>query len=150
MADKPRNYEEEYSNIMNALAEFTFEMSDEEVEAEIREDDDDPEGSGGQVKKIRHEAIKAHQQRHLLEAQQQYAERIAAMKEKKYDLPESPEERRTLLMAFLSNRPEIGSAVLTAQHRDFKDLTDADVESYLKQFHELGAMDATAKTGEEK
>jgi hypothetical protein len=149
MADKPRNYEEEYSNIMNALAEFTFEMSDEDVEAEIREEGDDPEESGGQVKQILHQAIKAHQQRHLLEAQQRYAARIAVMKEKKYDLPESPEERRTLLMAFLSHRPEIGSALLTAQHRDFKDLTDADVESYLKQFHELGAIEAAAKTGEE-
>jgi hypothetical protein len=149
MADKSRDYEEEYSNIMNALAEFTFEMSDEDVEAEIREEGDDPEELGGQVKQILHHAIKAHQQRQLLEARQRYAERIAAMKEKKYDLPESPEERRTLLMAFLSNRPEIGSAILTAQHRDFKDLTDADVESYLKQFHELGAIEATAKTGEE-
>jgi hypothetical protein len=148
MADKPRNHEEEYANIMNALAEFTFEMSDEDVEAEIREEGDDPEGSGGQVKQILHAAIKAHQQRHLLEAQQRYAEQIAAMKEKKYDLPESPEERRTLLMAFLSSRPEIGSAMLTAQHRDFKDLTDADVESYLKQLHELGAMGTPDKTVE--
>jgi hypothetical protein len=144
-----RDHDREYSNYMNAMAEFAFEMSDDDVEAEIRNAGGSAEDSGGQVKRILQDAIKTYQQRHLLEAQQQYDKRIASMKETKYDLPQSPEERRTLLMAFLSSQPEIGAA-LTVKHRDFKDLTDADVDSYLKQFHELGAMGKPDKTGDEE
>jgi hypothetical protein len=38
-----RDYEKEYSNVMNALADSVFEMSDEEVEEYIQKDGDNTE-----------------------------------------------------------------------------------------------------------
>ena len=41
----------------------------------------------------------------------------------------------------MSRKPEIGAALLTAQHREFKDLTDADIQSCLEQLGALGVLD---------
>jgi len=65
---------------------------------------------------------------------------MAAMFERKYYLPESSEERRAMLLGFLNNNPDVGNAILTTQHRGFEELSDEDVESYLKQLFELGAL----------
>ena len=42
MTDKSRDYEQELADILNALAESTLEMSDEEIELEIRDEGLDP------------------------------------------------------------------------------------------------------------
>jgi hypothetical protein len=55
-----------------------------------------------------------------------------------YDLPKTASERRSLLLA-LTQRPEIRS-VLTAQAREFRNLADSDVESFLKQLADLGLL----------
>jgi hypothetical protein len=41
----------------------------------------------------------------------------------------------------MSRKPEIGAALLTAQHREFQDLTDADIQSFLEQLGALGVLD---------
>jgi hypothetical protein len=56
-----RNYEREYANLMNALAEFTFEMSDEDIEEEIRAEGLDPEIEAGRVKQIMLDAVRKFQ-----------------------------------------------------------------------------------------
>ena len=45
-----------------------------------------------------------------------------------------------MLLGFLNNNPDVGNAILTTQHRGFEELSDEDVESYLKQLFELGAL----------
>lgn len=47
-----QNYEEQFANICNALAESVFEMSDEEIEREFIED-------GGDVEEIRRVLLNA-------------------------------------------------------------------------------------------
>jgi glucan phosphorylase len=148
MSDKPRNYEEELSNIMNAMAESEWELSDEEVLEEARERGEDPESEAERIKDIFRRIFKEHQQAPLREAQRQYEERLSSMFNKETVLPSTPEERRDLLDGFLARMPEYGSALLTAQHREFKDLTDSDVESLLKQLIELGALDSTSGPGD--
>jgi len=49
----------------------------------------------------------------------------------------------------LLTAPTLGNALLTAQHRDFKSLDDADVTSCLQQLAALGALDAVLG-GDEK
>lgn len=90
--------------------------------------------------------MKEYQQAPLREAQRKYEEHLSSMFKKDFHLPKSPEERRNLLDGFLASRPEIGSSLLTGAHREFRDLTDADVESYLKQLLELGAFDSPPET----
>jgi hypothetical protein len=150
MPEKERNYKEGLAHVMNTLAESTLDLSDEEVEAEIREEGDDPKETADHIRKLLRKAVKEHQQRHLIEAQERYEARIAAMNDEESFLPASAEEQRDLFMSVMTNKPEVGTALLTAQHRDFKDLTEADIKSYLKQLKALGALDDLAKPEDEK
>jgi hypothetical protein len=146
MPNKPRNYEAELFNVMNALGESEWEMSDEEVLEEAREDGEDPAKEAECVRDIFRKALKEYQQAPLREAQKKYEERLSNLFKKDFHMPESSEDRRSLLDGFLASRPEIGSALLTGAHREFKDLTDADVESFIKQLMELGAFDSPPET----
>lgn len=140
MSDKSRDYDKELSAIMNAVAESVADMSDEEVATEVIEEgysDKDAE----RVKGVLRTTVKAHRQRHLIEAQKRYDERVDLMSGKKYPLPESIEDQRSLMNAVLASRPAIGAALLTAQHRKFEDIPDEEVEGYLRQLQELGALD---------
>lgn len=150
MPKKPQSYEEELRAMMDALAESVAEASDEEILAETIEEGEDPEAAAERVRNVLLDAAKAYRQRNLREAQRQYELHVAAMRERKYTLPTTPEERRTLLDLVFSRQPEMRSAFLTAQHREFRSLTDADVESYLKQLQELGVLESLSSSGDEK
>jgi hypothetical protein len=148
MADRDRNYDEELARIMNGLAESTLGISDEEMGEELREEGDVPERVADEVRGVLRRAVKAHRQRDLLAAQRRYEERLRHLGKKRYSLPESAEGRRDLLMGLLASNPNVRS-LLTAQNRDFTDLPDTEVTSYLEQLYELGALDDPAG-GEEK
>lgn len=148
MADDARNYDEELARIMNGLAESTLEMSDEEMEEELRQEGDAPERVADEVRGVLRRAVKAHRQRNLLAAQKKYEDRLLRLGEKQYTLPDSAEGRRGLLVGLLAGNPDVRS-LLTAQNRDFTDLPDSEVTSYLKQLHELGALDDPAGEEEE-
>jgi len=148
MTDNKRNYDEELARIMNGLAESTLEMSDEEVEAEIRKEGDAPEQVVEEVRGLLRKSIKAHQQRNLLAAQEKYDDRLSYLENKKYSLPDSVEEQRGMLMGLLAGNSNVRN-LLTAQNRDFTDLPDSEVTSYLKQLHELGALNDSSDRKEE-
>jgi Fic family protein len=139
MADKIRNYEEELAKIMNGLAESTLDLPENEIDEELRKEGDDPRLVAEEVRGVLRRAVKAHRQRHLIDAQKRYNERVLNLEKKEYSLPDSVEERQSLLIALLTNNPEIGS-LLTAQNRDFTDLPDSEVTSYLNQLQELDVM----------
>jgi hypothetical protein len=134
MSDKARNYEQEIANLTDSLSEAVFEMSDDEVRADIKE-------TGDTTDTVRHillQAFKDYRQRNLIEAQHRYQERAEAMKRKNFSLPDSIQGMRDLLNSFLIRNPIVGASLLTAQHRDFNDLPDEDLPGYLKQLVELG------------
>lgn len=140
MPGHKRNYEEELRAILYALADSVAEMSDAEIVAEVREGGNDPKVSADRVRSVLLNAAKTYQQRKLREAQKQYERRITGMQERNCSLPSSPEARRSLLVDVFARRPEMLLA-LTAQYRELKNLTDADIESCLKQLSELGILD---------
>jgi hypothetical protein len=148
MADRNRNYDEELARIMSGLAESTLGMSDEEMAEELREEGDAPERVADEVRGVLRRAVKAHRQRDLLAAQKAYEERLRRLGRKKYILPESAAGRRDLLMGLLAGNSNVRS-LLTAQNRNFTDLPDAEVTSYLEQLHELGALEDPAGGEEE-
>lgn len=142
-----RNYDDELASIMNALAESAIGMTDEEIFEEVRADGLSPDVEAAAIKQLFKNTAKSFRQRRLLEAQRQYEENVRAEFEQVALFPTTTEERRALLASVFSHRPEIGAALLTAQHRDFKELSDEDVESYLRQLHQLGALNLTAEAG---
>lgn len=137
MADKTRNYNEDLANIMDGLAEFTLEMTDEEIEAEIKEEGNDPDAVANRARDVLRTAIKSRQQRPLIEAQKRYEENVAALGAKEFRMPDLLEERREMINALLTTNPQFGSGLLTSQFRDFKNLPDEEVEGYLRQLLEL-------------
>lgn len=147
---KPQSYEKELQAIMYALAESVAEASDEDILTEMQEEGENPEVAAERVRNVLLGAVKDFRQRRLVEAQRQYELHIATMEKKNYILPTSTGERRKLLDLVLSRQPVMRSALLTSQYRDFKDLTDDDVGSYLRQLQELGAFDDISEFAEEK
>jgi len=147
---KPQSYEKELQAIMYALAESVAEASDEDILTEMQEEGENPEVAAERVRNVLLGAVKDFRQRRLVEAQRQYELHIATMEKKNYILPTSTGERRKLLDLVLSRQPVMRSALLTSQYRDFKDLTDDDVGSYLRQLQELGALDDISEFAEEK
>jgi len=50
----------------------------------------------------------------------------------------------TLLHGVLRDRPQFQDIVMTAQHREFSELSDDDVTSFLRQLKSLGLLDLPA------
>jgi hypothetical protein len=150
MPDRQRNYEEELNNLMEGVAEYTLDMSDEEIRDEIREEGGDPDKAAEETREILRKGVKAFRQRKLNEAQALYEEQVTSFSNKKYSLPDSMEEQRNLLMSVLVSNSQMRSAVLTAQNREFNDLPDSEVTSYLKQLQDLGALDELSSGGDEE
>lgn len=146
MADKSHDYEQEFANLMNGFAESAFEMSDEEVRAEIIDEGD----STDHIRNVLRQAVKNCRQKPLVEAQQRYDERVAALQKKRFSLPETVGEMREMLNTILTSQPALGSTLLTAQNRDFENLPDEDVPGYLKQLLELGALDDNPISGDDQ
>jgi hypothetical protein len=150
VSKQPETHEKELRAIMYALAESIAQASDEEILAEVREEGDNPEIEAEHIRSRLRDTAKAYQQQKLRAAQQQYDAHIAGMRNKEYALPTTPGARRTLLAAVFARIPELQTALLTAQYRDFSNLTDADIESQLKQLKELGVLDNLPPPGETK
>jgi chaperonin cofactor prefoldin len=146
MSDKVRNYEQELANLMDNLAESVFEMSDDEARDEMKENGE----STDYVRSVLRQAVKDHRQNRLVEAQQRYDERVAALSRKKFSLPSSIQEMREMLNSVLTSNPAVGDALLTAQYRDFNDLPDEEVPGYLRQLFELGVLNDITATGDDE
>jgi hypothetical protein len=140
MPDKSRDYELELFNVMNAIGDIELELSEEELLDQLRQEGTDIEQEAEHVREVFKMAIKEYRQTPLREAQKKYEEHLSKIATRDFKLPHTAPERRNLLSGLLARKPEFG-ALLTAQHRDFKDVTDADVESYLKQLIELGVLE---------
>src|ERR1051326_3632116 len=148
MTDKPRDYEQELADIMNALAESTLEMSDEEIAIEISDEGLDPQVVAMHVRDILKNTVKSCQQRLLIEAERQYEEKIGAMNLASYDIPESPDARRDLITSILASNPQLDRGLLTAQSRDFNSLPDEDLRAFVIQLMSLvEARDVISEEG---
>jgi hypothetical protein len=133
--------------LFEALADSVEGLSDEEVLAECREDGRSPEDVAKRTRAVLQNAVKGFRQRALIAAKEKHLESAAKIAAKKFRLPDSLTERRALLDAVIAQHQQAGK-LLTAQHRDFSEMTDEDVESWLQQFGHLGLLDPKAEPGE--
>lgn len=141
MSDQlPRPHERTLADLMNGLAEASLAMSDEALLTETRDGGEDPAWAAASVRDLLRATGKTFRQRHLRAAAAEYQRRTASLKRGWLDLPETPDQRRSLLASVLARNPRVESALLTMQHREFKELSDSDVESCLAQLKELGVL----------
>jgi len=137
-----KSYDEQLSTIMNQLADSVLDMSDEQVLAEEREKGIDPLKEAESIRHVLRRSSKMHRMQNLQEAEREYEERVTRLKKSQYELPDSSTKRRQLLAAVFAARPDMQSVMLTAQHRDFDQLTEMDIESFLRQLADLGILDS--------
>ena len=141
-----KNYDKQLADIMFRLADSVLELSDEQILAEARAEGIDVHAEADGIRGVLMKASKAYRMRKLDAAQHAYENQLVQMRARHYDLPASPGKRRELLAAVLNARPDMRSALVTAQHRDFRELSDSDVESFLKQLKELGVLDTLTRS----
>jgi len=140
MADRTRNYEEEVARIEDELSESTLYMTDEEIVEEIRAEGRDPDQVNDRVKQILRDTTKQYRQRSLIEAQGLYHNHVAELTLVKGDIPESLDEQRRMIGDLLASNSQFSGGLLTSHFRDFENLADEDVESYLRQLLKLTEM----------
>lgn len=129
-----KSYEEQYKLLMDGLAESVLGVSDEDINAESQAE------PTPRVKQIFQAAAKRHAQAKLRQAQAQFEEASKTIRARAFEIPLTVGERRTLLDAILASQQSFGQGALTAQFRDLKTVSDADVESTLKQLEALGVL----------
>jgi hypothetical protein len=139
MPDDRRDFDKEYQTLMNALAESVLKESPEELANDLRVEGIDPGQYTEEVRQAMLDAVKAHEQQALHKARRTYSESVAAYEQRKIHLPTSSQKRREIFERAIRRDPEFRQQ-LTMQHRDFTDLTDEDIESYLWQLHELDVL----------
>ena len=147
MADK-KTESERMEAMIDALGVSICNETDEEILEDLRQKDIDPEAEAARLRTMMLETVKAFQQRRLIAAREGYRRHVEQLEKRKYAIPASAQERRSLF-SFVLQQPRYASLV-TAQYRELKDLTDDDIETYLEDLAELGILDELDKSdGEE-
>jgi hypothetical protein len=137
-------HEEEVMRLMFGLADSIAEATPSEVLEEAEQTHVNLLDEAEEVRGILRSAGRRYLQRKLRESRQAYESAIKEMHAKKYDLPETAVERMQLLNVVLRERPDFQPIVMTAQHRNFSELADEDVTSFLRQLRDLGLLDMPA------
>ncbi len=140
MPKRPQDYRGELREVMNALAEAVAEASAEEILAEAQEAGLDLEAEAESVRAILRRSVEKFRKRKLEQARRDYELAASALFTKKYSLPETPRERRSLLTNILTAKPQM-QGMLTVQFRELDQLSDEDIESSLRKLAELGMLD---------
>jgi protoporphyrinogen oxidase len=134
-------HEEEVMRLMFGLADSIADAPTSEVLEEAEQSHINLLDEADEVRGILRAAGRQYLQRKLRESRQAYETAVTALHAKQYDLPTTATERMELLKVTLRERPDFQQIVMTAQHRNFADLTDEDVTSFLKQLKDLGLLD---------
>ena len=136
---KQNKYDEELERIFNELASSVLSLSDAEIFEEVAGQGINPHEEADRIDALLRRTSKGARQYKLCAAKEEYLRQVAAMEKKEYGIPQEPEKRRKLLMATLARCPDVQPAV-TAQFRDFTDLSDEDIVTALKQLAELDLL----------
>jgi Fic family protein len=130
---------EKLDAISDALSDSLLGATDEEILEEARLIGLNTSVEAGRVRALMLGTVKAYQQRALREARQSY-DAQAQQSAKIVAIPSTPAKRRELFSFVLAKQPQYAE-LFTAQHREFTDLTDSDIESYLEDLDELGVLE---------
>lgn len=131
----------ELQALMAGMVESVLSASDEEILNEAREDGRDPDKDLSHTKATLLAAVNESKVRKRREARQQYERSVAAISSTKVTLPATAAERRSLLAEVFARNASIQASVLTAQYRDLREMTDADIERLLRELASLGLID---------
>lgn len=130
------------------LDEADATASDDEILADARAVGIDPKNDAVRLKSVMLSAVKRFQQRALHAAKAGYAMEVEAIQAQTRRIPTTTSERRQLFELVVAKQPQYAE-MYTTQHRELKDLTDADIESYLEDLDALGVLKDLTADGNE-
>lgn len=133
--------EEKARRVLEAIAESVAEASDDEILEEMRAEGEDPTAVAQEVRSTLFRGVGAYKKAKLHAACEQHERQVEELRHKNFCLPDTPAAMRALLTKILTLVPEYGPALLTAQYRDFSELSDEDVRQHLVQLAHLGALE---------
>lgn len=139
MLSEDKKFEEEYSNIMNGLAESVFDMSDEEIEEEIDEEGDDTED----IRQVMLNAVKSCRQKKLGQARESYKRSLHSYQSASFEIPQNPDDKRKLIQSMIGSLIAQNQSSVTLQFRDYQDMPDEDLDGVLKQLFALNSKTET-------
>jgi hypothetical protein len=134
-----RDDEKTLEALVTALDEADSEATDDEILQEAKLAGINTSAEAAHTKTLLLNVVTQFQKRALREAQAGYLQEVQSLSSASYALPNSPEQRRQLFELVVAKQPQY-SQMYTTQHRDLKDLTDADVDSYLEDLAALGIL----------
>lgn len=138
---------DELRALQKGLSESVLSTPDEQLLEEVREEGLDPSVVAEETRALLTNTVKKFKQRALLAAKEQHRQKAAQIAARRFRLPDSAAAKRQLLDAVIAQHQQAGR-MLIAQHRDFNELTDDDVESWLQQFGALGLLEAEVEPEE--
>ncbi len=140
MSNKAQASKRKWNAILDGLADYVETAPAENLLEDARSAGKDPAETAVEMKSILLDAVTGFEQRKLKAARRVHEERVRSMSTRSYSVPASADERRAVLFGLFARNPEMG-AVLTTQHRNFKEMTDEEVASALNELAELGLLE---------
>jgi hypothetical protein len=125
--------------LFEALADNLDSMSDEQIVEECREGGRSPREVAQHTRAVLRSAVKSFKQRALAKSQAEHAASVEKLIALRPIFPPEPHQRRLMLATVLQNQPD-ARGVLTAQWRNFDEMTDTDVETALVELVHLGLI----------
>ena len=129
----------------DALADSVLSLSEEQLSDELKEEGLDPDKVAEETRALLLGTVKQYQQRGLVKAREEHHAAVEKLHAQRPVFPVTAASRRELLIGVLSQQPA-ASGVLTAQWRDYSEMTDEDVETALIELAHLGFI----KTDDQK
>lgn len=125
--------------LMNALADHTEHASDADILGDVPHGRDERKAAATAVRSILQGAIKTFRSERRRKAAEEHVLAVGRLAAHRAKLPASTADRRALLGSVVGKRPQMPEG-MTLQFRNFASLSDADVESALKQLDALGML----------
>lgn len=126
--------------LMDAYSEPLREISDKELLEEATGEGVDTKQAVDEVQKALDHALAVYQKQRLVRARRQYEQSKTLIASTPLRLPTAYDEKLALLTACVARHGYLKTG-LTAQYRDFRNLTERDLDGMLQQLHALGLLD---------
>ncbi len=131
---------EAYARLVHHLAESALDATDEEIEEEMAELGEDLDENAERLRAKMLEAAERGRKHRLKVLRKRWKRHASRIQDLDHGLPETPADRLDLLYTVIEAEPALRQQI-TVQHKDLRDLDDADVTRFLNQLAELGALD---------
>ncbi len=120
---------------------------DHHLREEMLDAGEDPKATADRLRAKMREAAERGRKHRLKVLRKRWQRSVARIQALDHGLPDTPAQRLDLLYTVIEAEPQLRQQI-TVQHRDLKELSDADVTRFLNQLTELGALDDLWDEGE--